>query len=445
MHIIIIGNGITGITAARTIRKHSDHEITVISGETDYFFSRTALMYVYMGHMKFEDIKPYENWFWEKNRIQLKRAWVKKIDAINKQLLMDDDQILRFDKLLIATGAKPSKFDWHGQHLKGVQGLYSYQDLLELEENTKSGIERAVIVGGGLIGIEMAEMLHSRNYPVTLLVREKNYWNNILPEQESTMISRHILEHGFDLKLNTTLKEIRGDENGRVKSIVTNHHEEIKCQVVGLTAGVSPNIEFIKNSDIHCDRGVMINSHMETNIDDVYAAGDCAQLHHPAHDRKAVEQVWYTGKLQGESAAFNMLGHKQKYEPGFWFNSAKFLDIEYQTYGNVLNKLKESEEEFYWEHADHKKAIHIVYSAVDHLFIGINIFGIRMRHELFNRWLMEKRSVEYVLTNLKAANFDPEFYKKYEDEIISAWNGQHPQNIELIKDKKKLKKTIFNY
>lgn len=66
MHIVIIGNGITGITAARTIRKHSDHQITVISGETDYFFSRTALMYVYMGHMKFKDIQPYENWFWEK-------------------------------------------------------------------------------------------------------------------------------------------------------------------------------------------------------------------------------------------------------------------------------------------------------------------------------------------------------------------------------------------
>ena len=81
MHIVIIGNGITGITAARTIRKNSDHEITVVSGETDYFFSRTALMYVYMGHMKFEHTQPYENWFWEKNRINLKKGWVKKEDV----------------------------------------------------------------------------------------------------------------------------------------------------------------------------------------------------------------------------------------------------------------------------------------------------------------------------------------------------------------------------
>ena len=95
------------------------------------------------------------------------------------------------------TGAKSNKFGWPGQDLKGVQGMYSYQDLLALEENTKNGISRAVIVGGGLIGIEMAEMLHSRNYPVTILVRESNYWNNVLPEQESNMISNHIREYGW--------------------------------------------------------------------------------------------------------------------------------------------------------------------------------------------------------------------------------------------------------
>lgn len=444
MHIVIIGNGITGITAARTIRKHSDDEITVISGETDYFFSRTALMYVYMGHMKFKDIQPYENWFWEKNRIKLKKGWVKKVDTLKKQIVFNHNDTLSYDKLLIASGAKSNKFGWPGQDLKGVQGLYTYQDLLELEENTKSGIERAVITGGGLIGIEMAEMLHSRHYPVTILVRESNYWNNILPEQESNMISRHIREHGFDMRLNETLKEIKGDENGRVKSVILGSGEELNCQVVGLTAGVSPNIDFIKNSEIQCDKGVMINTHMETNIEDVYAAGDCAQFQHALPDRRPIEQVWYTGKIQGECAAFNILGRKNKYEPGYWYNSAKFIDIEYQTYGTVLNKLREGEEEFYWEHADHKKSIHLIYKKTDHLFIGINVFGLRLRHQLFNTWLIEKRNVEYILSHLKAANFDPEFYAKYEEEIISQWNDQHPEHIELIKNKKQLKRVIFN-
>ena len=90
MHIAIIGNGISGITAARFLRKLSDHQITVISSETDHFFSRTALMYIYMGHMRFEDTKPYEDWFWEKNRINLKKAHVDSISPQVKELIFSN-------------------------------------------------------------------------------------------------------------------------------------------------------------------------------------------------------------------------------------------------------------------------------------------------------------------------------------------------------------------
>jgi NADPH-dependent 2,4-dienoyl-CoA reductase/sulfur reductase-like enzyme len=314
---------------------------------------------------------------------------------------------------------------------------------LELEANTTNGINRAVIVGGGLIGIEMAEMLHARNYPVTLLVREPAYWNNVLPDQESQLITKHIREHGFDLRLGVQMKEIIGDKNGKVKAVITSEGEEIACQVVGLTAGVSPNIDFIKGGDIETDRGILINYTMETNIADIYAAGDCAQFHTALKDRKTIEQVWYTGKLQGETAAFNMLGKKEIYNPGYWFNSAKFLDIEYQTYGTVMPKLREGEEEFYWEHSGGKKAIHIYYNKNTHLFIGINAFGIRLRHELFNTWLQENKTVEYILEHLKAANFDPEFFAPFEQEIIDLWNKTHKQNM-ILKNKKSLLKMIFN-
>ncbi|MDP5100831.1 MAG: FAD-dependent oxidoreductase, partial [Nonlabens sp.] len=168
-HVVIIGNGIAGITAARHIRKLSNKRITVISGETPYFFSRTALMYVYMGHMKFEHTQPYENWFWDKNRIELKQAWVSQIDTDAKRLVFYDTSTLEYDKLIIATGSVPNKFGWPGQDLKGVQGLYhaSDLDLLERYAPNNTVCKRAVIVGGGLIGIELAEMLHSRHIPVT--------------------------------------------------------------------------------------------------------------------------------------------------------------------------------------------------------------------------------------------------------------------------------------
>src|SRR5690606_19687712 len=134
----------------------------------------TALMYVYMGHMKFENTKPYEDWFWEKNNINLKKGYVQTVDTKNKALHFAEGDTLNYDKLIIATGSKPNKFGWKGQDLIGVQGLYSKQDLdnLEIHAPNNKVCSHAVIVGGGLIGIVQAEKLNSRTMPATFLVRE---------------------------------------------------------------------------------------------------------------------------------------------------------------------------------------------------------------------------------------------------------------------------------
>ena len=169
--IVIIGNGISGVTAARHIRKRdSKSEILIISAETKYFFSRTALMYIYMGHMKFEHTKPYEDGFWAKNKIDLCFGRVDEIDFTQKKLSLNIGKTVGYDSLVLALGSRPNRFGWKGQDLPGVQGLYSCQDLELMEENTK-GVKSAVIVGGGLIGVEMAEMLISRSIKVYFLVR----------------------------------------------------------------------------------------------------------------------------------------------------------------------------------------------------------------------------------------------------------------------------------
>ncbi len=439
--IVIIGNGISGVTCARYIRKYSDHEILIISAETPYFFSRTALMYVYMGHMKFEHLQPYENWFWDKNRIELKQAYVSNIDTAANQLVLDSGEKINYSKLVLATGSKPNKFGWKGQDLKGVQGMYSKQDLDALEETTKNGIDRAVIIGGGLIGIEMAEMLLSRNYPVTFLVRENTFWGNVLPIEESEMVKRHMAEHHIDLRLNTELKEVLADENGHARAIVTNKGEEIKCQVAGLTAGVSPNIDFVKSSNIETNRGILVNEYLQTNIKNVYSIGDCAEFkEHPSSDRRNIEQVWYTGKFMGKTLAATICKTPTVYNPGHWFNSAKFLDIEYQTYGWVFPKPRENEQHFYWEHESGKKSVRLCYSKKTRKFIGINTFGIRMRHQAFDKWLTEEKSVEYVLEHLADANFDPEFYKQHEKEIVAKFNAENGTSLSV---RKRNWKTLF--
>ena len=419
-HIAIIGNGISGVTAARHIRKLSDKKITIISAETEHFFSRTALMYIYMGHMKYEHTKPYEDWFWKKNRIDLKFGFVNSIDTGAQVLKFDDGSEMLYDKLILATGSKSNKFGWPGKDLNGVLGLYSKQDLdlLERLAPNKEVCKRAVIVGGGLIGVELAEMLHTRNIPVTLLVRESNFWGNVLPNGDAQLINNHLKNHHIDLRLSRNLKEIVSDENGNVKSVIIEETgEEIPCNVVGLTPGVSPNIDILKQSNIETDKGVLVNRYLETNVQNVYAIGDCAQQREAIVNRKPVEALWYTGRMMGEVVAQTICGNKMAYKPGHWFNSAKFFDIEYQTYGWVFSKPKEGNAHFHWKQEDDTKCITIEFELATNRFLGINTFGIRMKHEVFDRWLTEEKSMDYVIDHLKEANFDPEFYESFERDI----------------------------
>ncbi len=432
-HLVILGNGIAGVTTARHVRKRDDYmEITVISNESDYFFSRTALMYIFMGHMKYEHTKPYEDWFWQKNRINLVRGFVNQIDADTKTLHFEDGRQIRYDKLVVATGSKSNKFGWPGQDLPGVQGLYSLQDLETLEESAKTARE-AVIVGGGLIGIELAEMLLSRKIKVTFLIREDEYWQNILPREEAAMIGKHIVSHGVTLHKCTNLKEILSGEDGRVCAVTTDAGLEIPCQIVGLTPGVRPNIDVVKNSKIATDRGVLVNEYLETNVPGVYAAGDCVEFTVLGDGRNRFEQLWYTGRMHGQVLARTLTGERTRYVRGIWFNSAKFMDIEYQTYGFVSNTPRDGEGSFYWEDPHGMHCLRIVHrtDTPEQEVVGMNFFGMRMRQDICQQWIAEKRSLEYVLEHLAAANFDPEFYRRLEPGIVEYYNRRYGKNLQI--------------
>ena len=416
--IVIIGNGVAGVTTARHIRKRSKQPICIISSETKHFFSRTALMYIYMGHMKYEHTKPFEDSFWEKNKIDLIQDRVDRIDPSSSSILLAEGGEMKYDQLVIATGSKTATFGWEGLDLKGVQGLYSFQDLQSMEENSRD-LKRAVIIGGGLIGVEMAEMFHSRGIAVTFLVREKRFWGSVLPKEEGEVVGHHIREEGIDLRFEMELDKIIGDENGRVRSIICKNGEEIDCQFVGITTGVRPNISFLENSGIETDRGVLVNDQLQTNYNNIYAVGDCAQMRTPTEGRRAIEAVWYVGKMMGEVAAANICGQTTDYRPGKWFNSAKFFHLEYQTYGIVPANLPDGQEGVYWEAKDRSACLKLVYESSSRRFLGINTFGIRLDHRTFDYWLNAEASIDEVVNALEQADFNPEFYNTPYQEIKS--------------------------
>jgi NADPH-dependent 2,4-dienoyl-CoA reductase/sulfur reductase-like enzyme len=414
MHTVILGNGITGVSAATRLRQlDPQREITIISGESDFHYSRPALMYIFMGHMRYQDTKPYPDSFWDEQRLRRVRDWVVGIDTDARTLRLHRGEAMSFDQLLVATGSKSNRFGWPGQDLPGAQGLYDLMDLRLLYENTRAA-KHAVIVGGGLIGIELAEMLHSRNIHVTFVVREQSYWDNVLPPEESQMLNRIIREAGMELMLETNLKEIHAGSDGRVAAIETDDGQRIDCEMVGLTAGVSPNVDLVRSSAIDVGRGILVDDSFRSSVDGVLAAGDCAEIVSEGDGPNLLQQVWYSGKAQGRVAGEVLAGRPARYDPGTWYNSAKFLDLEYQTYGRVGFHV-EGERSVYWEHASHRHAMRIVH--VDDVVIGMNLMGLRYRHRRCAKWIEEARSVNYVLDHLSDGNFDPEFFVHHEDEI----------------------------
>ena len=441
MKIVIIGNGIAGITAARHIRKSSSEvEILVISEETPYFFSRTALMYVFMGHMKFEHTQPYENDFWKKNRIELLQNKVENIDFETKKISFNDSTSLQYDKLLLATGSVPNQLSIPNSSLKGIQGFYSKQDLDLLENNVKD-VKKAVIVGGGLIGIEVAEMLISRGIEVTFIVRESNFWRQILPEAESNLVVSEAEKQGVKFLFETQIESLIGSEN-KIDKLQTNKGQLLDCQLLCVTIGVRPNIDFLKNSALEIDRGILVDDSLETNIKDVFAIGDCTQIRTPKAGRRAIEQIWYTGRMMGEVVAKNLLGGSVQYHPGIFFNSAKFFNIEYQTYGTMLADVDEKTSTFIWKHATKNIVFRINFDKETEEVIGLHAFGLRLRHELIDDWLQLKKKVDFFMENLSAVNFDPEFFQKFESEIIKNFNEAFQTNLKLKKQKNWFSKLI---
>lgn len=427
MHqIVIVGNGIAGITAARYVRKNSSFKITVVGSETEFFYARTALMYIFMGHMKYEHTKPYEDNFWTKNNIDLVFDRVESIDTDKKSVQLKSGDSMEYSSLILALGSKTAMYNWPGQNLDGVSGLYSIQDM-EYFDRLSSTTKEAVIVGGGLIGIELAEMLHTRDIDVTIVVREDGYWQNVLPKEESLLITRHIESHGIKIVTNAEIQEIRGQD--RVTGILTKNGTVIDCQLVGITTGVLPNCELIKGSTIERNTGILVDHRLQTNISGVYAVGDCAELRSPKEGRRAIEPVWYVGRMMGEIVGRNVAGESVQYNPGNWFNSAKFFDIEYQTYGGVPPSLSEEDLDFYWEDESGTKGIKMVFEEKTRIFTGINAMGIRLRHETIDKWLTEGVSVEWVLENFESANFDPEFSKDYSSEIRQSYDTQYPDKL----------------
>ncbi|AWM34957.1 NAD(P)/FAD-dependent oxidoreductase [Hymenobacter nivis] len=426
MHFVIIGNGITGVSAAITARRLlPEARITLVGAESAHHYSRPALMYLYLGHLRYADVKPHADWFWAENRLELLHDEALGVHTAARTVQLAAGPSLAYDRLLLATGSVPRIPGWPGRQLRGVQGFYGLPDLESMSRDTQ-GVAHAVVVGGGLIGVELAEMLHSRGIHVTWLVREGRYWQSVLPAEESAMLEAHIRDQHIDLQLTTELRELRGNAQGRVQAVETTTGQVLPAEWVGLATGVQPNLVLAQAAGLATDRGILVDEMLETSAPGVYAAGDCAQHRRPAPGEVAVEQLWYTGRMQGETVAHTICGEPTPYRRGEWFNSAKFFHLEYQTYGRVPAQPTAGIASFCWQHPNGKHLLRINFCGADQAVTGVNTLGLRQRQDVWEHWLREKTPIGTVVAQLAAANFDPEFARQHEPAIRRAFAQQFP-------------------
>ncbi|MGH9395910.1 MAG: NAD(P)/FAD-dependent oxidoreductase [Terriglobia bacterium] len=408
MHYVIIGNGVAGTTAAMTLRqRESDATITMISGESDFFFSRTALMYAYMDRMERRDLEPFERKVYAKQNIQLIRDWVADLDAGTRTLRLKSGRTLNYDRLLLATGSLPNIIPWEGlgEARDGVVSFVTLDDLDQCERLTPS-TEDAVVVGGGLIGVELVECLAFHKRKVTFLVRDPWYWPAALAEEEAAIVTAHIRRHGVDVRLDESVAQVLSSADGRVRAVRTQAGNEYACQMFGIAVGVHPAIEWLRQVKTPplLRRGIAVQPDFTTSLENVWAAGDCAEFERSG--APVVEQIWYTARKQGELAARSMLGDAISYEPALHYNSAMFFEIEYTTVG-MVNDAPADAASFFCQIPGKDASVRIVER--NQAVAGFNMLGSRWNHTVLERWIQERRTTDYVMDRLAEAQFDVEF------------------------------------
>jgi NADPH-dependent 2,4-dienoyl-CoA reductase/sulfur reductase-like enzyme len=444
MRIVIIGNGVAGMEAALAARKREPSwEITLVSEESDHFFSRTALMWVFSGQMSHRDIEPLERDAYERMDFVRVRARATGIDAVNRRVaLAGVHDPIPYDRLLIASGSRPRKGPWPGSDTRGVGHFVTMQDLAWYEQEVHGSASRAggpprpdahttastedspygfrevaaerrgrlarkpSVIGGGLIGIEAVEVAVAAGLRPHFFIREEWFWPIALEPREAQWISDRMAQHGVEVHLEHDVQAIEADAQGNVAAVQTNEGRyETDCVVVAI--GVAPNTEWLAGSSIELDErgGIVVDEGLQTSAPDVFAAGDCASVRWFDGTRRP-EQLWYTARDQGRVAGRRLLGDAPRYDRGTWYNSAKLMDIEYTTAGLVNWNLEREGNWFFEEKGRVRSTTRVVVQ--DDRVVGFNMLGRRWDHTVLVRWIEERRSLAWVLSNLKDAAFDTE-------------------------------------
>ncbi|MEN6461596.1 MAG: FAD-dependent oxidoreductase [Syntrophomonas sp.] len=311
MKTIIIGNGAAGNSAAETIRKYDQHsKVIMIAREEFPAYSACALPDYLSGWINRDQIfiRQYKDYI-NNGVITRFNQKVTVIDPINQTICLDQDKI-NYDKLILATGSRAFLPPVPGNHLPGN---FTVKSITDIDSIINHHPHRTVVVGSGNIGVEVAEALHTRGCQVTLVELMSRILPRILDDIPARLIQHILIENGISVLTGENVLQVNG--HNHVESVTTNNRT-ITCDTVIWAAGVNQNVEIARTAGIEIGNlgGIKVNSHMGTNINHIYACGDCVESINLLTGKPVLSQLWPNAKRQGQIAALNCLGNPIAYE-----------------------------------------------------------------------------------------------------------------------------------
>jgi 3-phenylpropionate/trans-cinnamate dioxygenase ferredoxin reductase subunit len=328
--IVIVGAGLAGAKAAEALRKDGfDGAITLLGDEPERPYIRPPLSKDYLrGESERDGAFVHPDTYYAEHRIDLRpSSRVSEIAVPSREVVLDDGQRLPFDRLLIATGARPRHLPVDGADLAGVLRLRTLADADELRVAAAEA-ENVVVVGAGWIGSEVAASLRMVGRSVVLVAPDAVPLERVLGREIGGVYRDLHLAHGVDLRLGSGVQRILGDD--RVREVETTSGERIKAELVIVGIGATPRTGLAEAAGLDVGDGIEVSATLETSASGIFAAGDVAAAWHPFYERRVRTEHWANAKFQGPAAARSMVGGTAPYDRIPYFYSDQYdLGMEY--------------------------------------------------------------------------------------------------------------------
>ncbi len=323
---LIIGAGAAGVSACEAIRSlDKSSEIIQVFDEPAGYYSRPGLAYYLTGEISEDMLYPLHESYFERLAVKQVCARVKRIIPCEHRVELHNGKTLAYSKLLIAVGARAAPANGPGLELEGVVKLDSLEDVRRIVKQARRR-KAAVIVGGGITALELVEGFRSRGLCVHYFLRGDRYWSNVLDETESRIVERRLKEECIKLHFQTELAEIIG-KKGRVVGVRTTGGEEIRCDIVGVAIGILPRKELAAEAGLKTERGIAVDEYLHTSDEDIFAAGDVAEVYDPTVGKAILDSLWAPARKQGYTAGLNICGQKTPYYKGVPFNVTRLAGL----------------------------------------------------------------------------------------------------------------------